>query len=82
MEWEFGITVRRYGPAVHVTLAGELDLDSRSALDDLHAACGEGIDVLLCDMCHLTFMDVTGLHRLIDLARSADERGITFFAYN
>lgn len=82
MECDFGITVRRYGPTVHVALAGELDLDTRSALDDVQAAFDEDIDVLCCDMQHLTFMNVTGLHRLVDLARRADQRGIAVFAYN
>ncbi|MCJ0871948.1 STAS domain-containing protein [Streptomyces sp. AP-93] len=82
MECDFGITVRRYGPTVHVALAGELDLDTRSALDDVQAAFDEDVDVLCCDMQHLTFMDVTGLHRLVDLARRAEERGTAVFASN
>ncbi|MFD9520732.1 STAS domain-containing protein [Streptomyces sp. NPDC059979] len=82
MERDFSITVRRYGPTLHVTLAGELDLDTRSALDDVQAAFGDGVAVLCCDMVHLAFMDVTGLHRLLNLARRTDGRGIAFFAYN
>ncbi|MFD7261695.1 STAS domain-containing protein [Streptomyces sp. NPDC059874] len=82
MECDFDITVRRYGPTLHVTLAGELDLDTRSALDDVQAAFTEGVAVLACDMQRLTFMDVTGMHRLLDLARRAGERGIAFLAYN
>ncbi|MGW7437108.1 STAS domain-containing protein [Streptomyces sp. NPDC054849] len=80
MECDFCITVRRYGPTTHVTLAGELDLHTGSALDDVHAAFDDGVVVLVCDLQHLTFMDVTGLHRLTDLARRADRRGIAFFA--
>ncbi|MGR4879460.1 STAS domain-containing protein [Streptomyces sp. LARHCF249] len=82
MECDFGITVRRYGPTVHVTVDGELDLYTRAALGDVSAAFDDGVVVLVCDMRNLMFMDVAGLHRLIDLARRADRRGIACFAYN
>lgn len=77
----FQMNMRRYGPAVHLAPAGELDLDTRSALDEVHAAL-QGVDLVACDMCDLTFLDVLGLHGLLDLVRGLDSRGIAFFAYN
>ncbi|MFJ7269169.1 STAS domain-containing protein [Streptomyces sp. NPDC099050] len=75
------LTVRRYGPTVHLTPAGELDLHTKTALDGLQTAL-DRIDVVACDMQHLTFVDVSGLHGLIDFASRLQARGIAFFAYN
>lgn len=79
---DFRIQMRRYGPTVHLTPAGELDLNTRSALDTTQAALDDGVAVVACDMRHLTFIDVTGLHGLLAFARRLDGRGIAFFAYN
>ncbi|MET9324847.1 STAS domain-containing protein [Streptomyces sp. NPDC003038] len=79
---DFRMMMRRYGPTVHLTPAGELDLDSRSALDEVQAALDGGVAVVACDMRHLTFLDVVGLRGLIDFVRRLDTRGIAFFAYN
>ncbi|MFE5524361.1 STAS domain-containing protein [Streptomyces virginiae] len=78
---DFRVMPRRYGPTVYLAPAGELDLESRSALDELYIGAGEAT-VVACDMLHLTFMDVTGLNGLIDFADRLDRRGIRFFAYN
>lgn len=75
------VKASRYGPTVHLTLAGELDLDSRSALDEVDAATG-GADVVACDMQDLTLLDDAGLHGLLDLASRLDAGGVAFFAYN
>ncbi|MFE1878099.1 STAS domain-containing protein [Streptomyces sp. NPDC059496] len=72
---------RLYGPTVCLAPAGELDLESRSALDELYIGAGEAT-VVACDMRHLTFMDVIGLDGLLDFADRLDGRGIAFFAYN
>ncbi|WP_185893872.1 STAS domain-containing protein [Streptomyces sp. WAC05950] len=78
---ELQIKVRRYGPTVHLTPAGELCMDTQSALDEVQAAL-DGVDVVACDMRDLTFLDVVGLRGLLDLVRRLDARGIAFFAYN
>ncbi|MFE5720589.1 STAS domain-containing protein [Streptomyces erythrochromogenes] len=72
---------RRYGPTVYLAPAGELDLEGRSALDELYIGAGEAT-VVACDILHLTFMDVSGLDGLIDFADRLEGRGIRFFAYN
>ncbi|MFD0268552.1 STAS domain-containing protein [Streptomyces sp. NPDC127106] len=78
---DFQVKVRRYGPTVHLTPAGELDMATRSALDEVQAALDD-VDVVACDMRDLTFLDVVGLHGLLDFVRRLDARGIAFFAYN
>ncbi|HSX98464.1 MAG TPA: STAS domain-containing protein [Streptomyces sp.] len=72
---------RRCGPTVHLTPIGELDVDTRGALDEVQTAV-EGVDVVACDMRRLTFLDVSGLHGLIAFVRRLDQRGVAFFAYN
>ncbi|MFC8795666.1 STAS domain-containing protein [Streptomyces cinereoruber] len=54
---------------------GELDWDTGPALDDVSAALGD-------DMRHLSFVDVIGAHRLLDLTHLIESRGIAFYAYN
>ncbi|MGP3690965.1 STAS domain-containing protein [Streptomyces sp. IBSNAI002] len=82
MEPDFHIMIRRYGPTVHCSPVGELDLDTRPALERLWALPDGQVSVVVCDMRGLTFMDVTGLHRLLDMAAHIHGRGIDFFAYN
>ncbi|MFI1660439.1 STAS domain-containing protein [Streptomyces sp. NPDC020472] len=77
----FEIRTRHFGQTVHLTLAGELDMDTRPALDEVQTPL-EGVDLVACDMARLSFLDVAGLHGLLDFAYSLDKRGITFFAYN
>ncbi|CAM5621400.1 STAS domain-containing protein [Streptomyces avidinii] len=78
---DFRLITRRYGPTMHLTPTGELDLETRAALDEVQARL-EGVAAVACDMRHLTFMDVTGLHGLTAFARRLGARGIAFFAYN
>ncbi|MBT2446220.1 STAS domain-containing protein [Streptomyces sp. ISL-43] len=80
-DMDFRMMMRRYGPTVHLSPAGELDLETRSALDEVQAGL-DGVTVVACDMQRLTFMDVTGLHALTAFVRRLDGRGIAFFAYN
>ncbi|MFF3216910.1 STAS domain-containing protein [Streptomyces sp. NPDC002886] len=79
---DFRMMMRRYGPTVHLTPAGELDLDGRAALDEIQAGLDSSVAVVACDMRHLTFLDITGLNSLISFVRRLDARGIAFFAYN
>ncbi|MGW7342697.1 STAS domain-containing protein [Streptomyces sp. NPDC054854] len=78
---DFRVMPRRYGPTVHLTPTGELDLDTRTALDEVPSAL-DGVSVVARDMRDLTFMDVTGLYGLTVFVRRLDARGIAFFAYN
>lgn len=82
MQGDFHITIRRYGPTLHLTPAGELDLDTGPAFERVRLALDDQVAVVACDMRRLTFIDVTGLHRLLDLAAHLHRRGIAFFAYN
>ncbi|MFD9337982.1 STAS domain-containing protein [Streptomyces sp. NPDC060028] len=77
------ITLRRYGPTVHLTLAGELDHEADAALARVRAAAfRDGVDVVACDLHHVRFMDVSGLRCLLGLQEQAREYGITVLAYN
>ncbi|MGZ9928778.1 anti-sigma factor antagonist [Streptomyces sp. NC-S4] len=78
---ELQIKVRRYGPTVHLTPAGALCTDTQSALEGVQSAL-DGADVVACDMRDVAFLDVVGLHGLLDFVRRLDGRGIAFFAYN
>ncbi|MER7538384.1 hypothetical protein ABTX77_26880 [Streptomyces sp. NPDC097704] len=49
---------------------------------DVDGAFDSGVDVVACGMQNLTFLDVVGLHAVLDPARRLDARGITFFAYD
>ncbi|MBT2467744.1 STAS domain-containing protein [Streptomyces sp. ISL-66] len=80
---ELRITVRRYGPTVHLTLSGELDLDAQPAIAEVRAAVlRNGVALVACDLHHVPFMDVSGLRCLIDFQEQAREQGITVLAYN
>ncbi|MCJ0872566.1 STAS domain-containing protein [Streptomyces sp. AP-93] len=78
---DFQMMMRRYGPTVHLTPTGELDVETSAVFDEVQA-CLEGVEVVACDLRHLTFMDVCGLHGLTAFARCLDADGIAFFAYN
>ncbi|MFF8265213.1 STAS domain-containing protein [Streptomyces virginiae] len=78
---DFQLMKRRYGPTVLLTPTGELDLDTRAALDEVQTGL-DAVAAVACDMRHLTFMDVTGLHGLTAFAHRLGARGIALFAYN
>ncbi|MCY0931488.1 hypothetical protein OTB20_35960 [Streptomyces sp. H27-H1] len=82
MQSDFHIAIRRYGPTLHLTPAGELDMDSGPAMARVWTALDDQVAVVACDMRSLTFIDATGLHRLLGLAAYVDGRSIAFFAYN
>lgn len=77
----FRMRTGHYGPTLHLAPAGALDMDTRSALDEIRAA-PDGVDEVACDMRDLAFLDLAGLHALLDLAHRLDARGIAFFAYD
>ncbi|MFD4740206.1 hypothetical protein ACFWNQ_22975 [Streptomyces virginiae] len=52
----FRVTLRRNGPTVCLAPAGELDLESGSALDELNIGADEAT-VVACDLRNLTVMD-------------------------
>ncbi|MFD7980919.1 STAS domain-containing protein [Streptomyces sp. NPDC059071] len=78
---DFRVKARRYGPTVHLTLAGQLDMNTQAALDEVQDAF-DGVDVVACDMQEVTFVDVAGLHALLGLVTLLEARGIAVFAYN
>ncbi|MFJ5135988.1 anti-sigma factor antagonist [Streptomyces sp. NPDC088707] len=75
------VATRRFGPTFHLRLTGELDMDTRPALEEVQAAL-DGVDVVACDMRDLIFIDVVGLYALVDFARRLHRRGIAFFTFN
>ncbi|MFG2715661.1 STAS domain-containing protein [Streptomyces goshikiensis] len=74
---EFQLRKRRYGPTVHLTPIGELDLKTKGALDEVQTGL-DGVAVVVCDMRHLTFMDVTGLNGLTASVHRLNARGVAF----
>ena len=64
-------------PESLVTVAGELDLASAPALGDTLRRLDPGCEVVTLDLRALTFMDVAGLHAVVDarsLARATGRR--------
>ncbi|WP_030294801.1 STAS domain-containing protein [Streptomyces katrae] len=82
MECDFRITERQYGPTVHLAPAGELDRDARPVWDGVEARIDDTVDVVVCDMARVGFMDMTGLTRLIAFADTLRARGTTLFVLN
>ncbi|MFI5980136.1 STAS domain-containing protein [Streptomyces sp. NPDC051555] len=79
---DFHIEVRHYGPTVHLTPVGALDVGAAPGFDPLRYVLGGDVCVVVCDMRHVPFMDLPGLHRLLDLGRRARARGIALFVCN
>ncbi|MFJ9825016.1 STAS domain-containing protein [Streptomyces sp. NPDC101160] len=77
----FRMRTSHYGQTAHLAASGALDMDARSAFDEVEAGL-DGFDVVACDMRDLSFLDVAGLHTLLDLALRLHARGIAFFTYN
>lgn len=77
----FRVMLRRNGPTVCLAPAGELDLGSGSALDELYIGADEAT-VVACDSRNLAVMDHTGLDGLIAFFGRLDVCGIAFFAYD
>ena len=64
-------------PESLVAVAGELDLASAPALGDTLRRLDPGCEVVTLDLRALTFMDVAGLHAVVDarsLARATGRR--------
>ncbi|MFJ6793162.1 STAS domain-containing protein [Streptomyces sp. NPDC091268] len=76
------IAVRCYGPTVHALLEAELDLAARPALARVSALLPEDVSVVACDLHHVSFMDVSGLHFVLDLYRRGRDRGAAVLFYN
>ena len=72
-EWESDVR----GPAVLVTLRGELDLMAIAALEPELERLGDepGVDVVAVDLRELDFLDSSGLSLLVITARRLDECG-------
>ncbi|WP_327418585.1 STAS domain-containing protein [Streptomyces sp. NBC_01233] len=82
MDCDFHITERRYGPTVHLAPAGEFDWDAGPVWDGVQSRIDESVDVVVCDMALVRFMDVSGLTRLIAFADTLRARGTTLFVVN
>ncbi|MFJ3966498.1 STAS domain-containing protein [Streptomyces sp. NPDC090036] len=80
MEPDFRVVTRRFGPTALLALSGELDMDCRPVLQDAQAVLDENVAVVVCDMHHLSFIDVTGLNALFGLVSRFRAQGIAFFA--
>lgn len=72
----FEVTIEEHAGAVHVRLAGELDISTATRLEDsLQRAEAEGPALLVIDLSGLDFMDSTGLRLLISADGRAREAG-------
>ncbi|MFJ6797650.1 STAS domain-containing protein [Streptomyces sp. NPDC091268] len=76
------IAMRRYGPTVHLILAGEVDQEAGAAVDRVWAGIPQDVAVVACDLHHVSFMDAAGLHHLLALQRWGRGRGVTVLVYN
>ncbi|MEU3459261.1 STAS domain-containing protein [Streptomyces sp. NPDC006733] len=76
------ITLRRYGPTLHLTLAGELDIEAEPAVAQVMATLPADVTVIACDLHHISFMDVVGVRCVLGLKRSAEARGLAALVYN
>ena len=65
------------GTSLTITLAGEIDLATVARLERaLSAALGLAPEIVVIDLSGVTFVDSTGVHRLLAAHRRAAERGI------
>ncbi len=72
----FEVTIEQRGPAVHLTLVGELDISTATRLeDDVRRIEAERPETIVLDLQRLTFMDSTGLRLLITADARAREDG-------
>ncbi|MCX5174515.1 STAS domain-containing protein [Streptomyces virginiae] len=82
MECDFHISERRYGSTMHMAPDGEFGFDAGPVWDGVEAGIYGSVDVAVCDMALVRFMDVTGLNRLIAFAEALRARGIALFVVN
>lgn len=60
-----------------VHLAGELDVFTVGQLRDaVHKACDAHPQVLVIDLTDLTFIDIRGVHQLVDLTQDTRAQGV------
>ncbi|MGW0748452.1 STAS domain-containing protein [Streptomyces sp. NPDC002587] len=78
----FRITMRRYGPSVHLLLAGEVDHEAEPAMTEMCAGLPEDVVAVACDLHHVSYMDVAGLHCVLTLQRHCRLHGVTVLVYN
>jgi anti-anti-sigma factor len=72
----FEVTIAQHGPAVHLTMVGELDISTAVRLeDDLNRIEAERPELIVLNLQQLTFMDSTGLRLLITADSRAREEG-------
>jgi anti-sigma B factor antagonist len=72
------LSVQSDGTAHVVTVAGELDLESRGGLAELLDGLRKPPQIVVLDFSGLTFVDSTGLKTLLDEHRRAREEGYEF----
>ncbi|MCJ0869745.1 sodium-independent anion transporter [Streptomyces sp. AP-93] len=77
----FRIATASHGRTVHLMPRGELDAEAGAVFDRLRPVLGAATEVVICDMRGVPFMDVAGLHHLLDFVRTARERGIQVHAW-
>jgi anti-anti-sigma factor len=74
-------TMRETDGSVVLIPAGELDIDTRSALDSAVAFLPPSLAVLRLAMDRVSFMDVAGIHFLTALQRRCEDRQTTLEVY-
>ncbi|MFF8261295.1 STAS domain-containing protein [Streptomyces virginiae] len=80
MQPAFHSTVRRHDSTLCLIPVGELDPDSCPAFDQVAHMVVKGATVA-CTMEHVPFMDLSGLHCLLTLARRIEARGARLIVY-
>ncbi|MFF8275984.1 STAS domain-containing protein [Streptomyces lateritius] len=78
----FRIVVRRYGPSVHLTPSGELDMSAEAAFASVLWSLGDGVAVVACDLSQVPFVDVVGMRCVREFQRRAVARGATVVFYD
>ncbi|MBT2439575.1 STAS domain-containing protein [Streptomyces sp. ISL-36] len=79
---DFRIVVRRYGPTVHLTPSGELDLTAEAAFTGVLTSLAGDVAVIACDLRHVPFVDVVGMHCVLDFQQRAHARGARVVFYD
>ncbi|MET9852484.1 STAS domain-containing protein [Streptomyces sp. NPDC006450] len=81
MKPAFHIGTTRKGSTLALVPAGDLDLDSCPAFDQVEQMADQGTTVVACSMERVPFMDLNGLHCLLALAHRLETRGTRLIVY-
>jgi anti-anti-sigma factor len=75
----FSFTVDATIPITHVLFAGNFDMQAIESIGDLKSSVPERATGVLLDLSKVSFIDSTGLRRLIELKKELLERDVRLF---